>query len=83
VRRELDTAVFIEAREGVRFERRLRRDVQERGRTPDGVKKQFDLQVKPMHDEFVESSRKTADLVVSGEGSIDLALELTLARLRA
>jgi uridine kinase len=71
VRAELDFSVFIEAQERVRFERRLRRDVEERGRTPEGVRKQFDLQVKPMHDQFVEPSAKHAGLVVSGEMPLD------------
>ncbi|MCB0386178.1 MAG: uridine kinase [Bdellovibrionales bacterium] len=60
-------SVFVETREDIRFQRRLARDVAERGRTPDGVKSQFTLQVKPMHDQFVEPSRIYADHVISGE----------------
>jgi len=71
VRNELDYSVFIRARESVRFERRLRRDVEERGRTPEGVRKQFELQVKPMHDRFVEPSAQYAGTVVSGEMPIE------------
>lgn len=65
----LDVSVFVEAPEGVRFQRRLARDVAERGRTPEGVKAQFKSQVKPMHDQFVEPSKKHADHLISGEES--------------
>lgn len=65
--KELDEAVFIDCDENLRYERRLKRDVEERGRTPLGVFKQFHNQVKPMHDQFVEPSKKEATLVVSPE----------------
>jgi uridine kinase len=63
----LDLKIFIETAEPVRFERRLKRDVSERGRTPDGVREQYNLTVKPMHDKFVEPSKHQADLRLSGE----------------
>ncbi|WP_347358570.1 uridine kinase [Bdellovibrio sp.] len=68
VRSELDEAVFFDTPEHVRFQRRLHRDVHERGRTPEGVKKQFELQVRPMHDEFVEPSKQHAQTVVTDCG---------------
>lgn len=80
---ELDFSVFVDAHETVRFARRLKRDTTERGRTAEGVKKQFELQVKPMHDEFVEPSRGRASLVVSGESPLMQELELVLRRLPA
>jgi uridine kinase len=63
----LDMSFFFECEEKIRFERRLRRDVRERGRTPEGVRKQFDRQVKPMHDLFVEPSKIFATHLLSGE----------------
>jgi uridine kinase len=66
----LDFAFFIETGEDLRFQRRLARDVKERGRSPDGVKQQFVSQVKPMHDLFVEPSRRFADRIISGEKSL-------------
>ncbi len=69
-----DLNIFISCAEKLRYERRLNRDVKERGRTPDGVKAQFDNQVKPMHDEFVESSKKYAQIIVS-ESDFDKKLE--------
>ena len=61
-----DETIFIETPEDIRFQRRLERDVIERGRTENGVKKQFEMQVKPMHDLFVEPSKFQANLVSSG-----------------
>jgi uridine kinase len=66
VRPWLDHSIYVDAPESVRYERRLRRDVTERGRTPEGVERQFKAQVKPMHDEFIEPSRRYASLVVDG-----------------
>lgn len=64
-----DFKIFIDAPEELRFSRRLKRDVGERGRTPEGVRTQFNAHVKPMHDLFVEPSKHKADLIVYGEGS--------------
>lgn len=62
--RWLDHKIFIDCEEALRFARRLKRDVEERGRTPEGVEAQFVRQVKPMHDLFVEPSKSVAcDLV--------------------
>jgi uridine kinase len=80
VRPQLDFSVFIAAPEQVRFDRRLERDVAERGRTPEGVRKQFDRQVKPMHDLFVEPSRRHADEVISGLDPFEGAIARWMAR---
>ncbi|MCB9027006.1 MAG: uridine kinase [Bdellovibrionaceae bacterium] len=66
VRSLFDVSVYIDTPEEERFRRRLERDVQERGRTPEGVIKQFAATVKPMHDQFVESSKKFANFVYPG-----------------
>lgn len=63
----LDLMIFIDVDESIRFERRLKRDTIERGRTPAGVKDQFFRQVKPMHDEFVEPTKTKAQIVVNDE----------------
>lgn len=75
VRDLLDFSYFIETGEDLRFQRRLQRDVKERGRTPEGVRQQFFNHVKPMHDLFVQPTKKFADLVVSGERSFGPAIE--------
>lgn len=69
IRDQLDFSFFIETEEDLRFQRRLHRDVRERGRTPEGVKEQFYSQVKPMHDLFVQPTREQASRVISGEKS--------------
>lgn len=62
--RELfDLMLFFDTPETVRFQRRLERDVRERGRTPEGVHKQFHKQVKPMHDQYVEPTQSFAQEV--------------------
>jgi uridine kinase len=71
IRQHFDHGVFVDAPENVRFERRLKRDVAERGRTPEGVLKQFNRQVKPMHDQFVEPSKAHATSIISGLDSFD------------
>jgi len=81
VRRVLDSSVFIDTSEEVRFQRRLARDVKERGRTPEGVKKQFIETVKPMHDQFVEPSKVYADFIYSGERKFNEHIEAYLDRL--
>ncbi|MBP9681332.1 MAG: uridine kinase [Bacteriovorax sp.] len=68
VRDQLDEAIFFDTPEDLRYKRRLDRDVHERGRTPDGVKKQFDLQVRPMHDQFVQPSKIFAQTIVCDLG---------------
>lgn len=83
VRRHLALSVFVSTREELRYARRLQRDVRERGRTPEGVQRQFLRQVKPMHDAFVEPSRVHASLSVSGEQGVDAALEAVLRALPA
>lgn len=60
----IDYSVFLDVPEEVRLSRRLKRDVEERGRTEDGVMTQFRNQVKPMHDKYVQPSSKTANLVI-------------------
>ena len=60
----LDIKLFIDCPEDIRFERRLKRDTLERGRTVEGVKNQFENQVKPMHDIFVEPSKNISDDIV-------------------
>ena len=82
VRNQLDEAIFFDTPEELRYQRRLERDVNERGRTPDGVKKQFDLQVRPMHNQFVEPSKVFAQTIVKDSGDYKDALEVFLNKLR-
>ncbi len=83
VRFLFDELIFFDTPETLRFERRLERDVKERGRSPEGVRKQFFKQVKPMHDQFVEPSKVFADTVVKDLGEFDSALETYCSKLKA
>jgi uridine kinase len=70
VRERLHRSVFLEVAEDLRFERRKRRDTAERGRSLEGVVKQFLNHVKPMHDTFVEPSKSHASCVLRHEDEI-------------
>lgn len=78
LRCEFSCKIFVDTSENVRFQRRLERDVRERGRTPEGVKAQFYNQVKPMHDLFVAPSCQHADILISesGAGPADIAMNV-------
>ena len=73
LRELLDLSVFVECDSRTRFERRLERDVRERGRSAQSVEKQFANQVGPMHDLHVEPSKRHADVVINSQQS-ELAL---------
>jgi uridine kinase len=78
VRAQFDQLIFFDTPEHLRYERRLKRDVSERGRTPEGVRNQFLKQVKPMHDEFVDPSSIYAHKVVRDLGDYEGILKETL-----
>ncbi|MGI9604515.1 MAG: uridine kinase [Acidimicrobiales bacterium] len=69
-----DMKVFRHAPADVRFERRLNRDVIERGRSPESVREQFELSVGPMHDAYVEPSAAHADRVVTHEEVLETVI---------
>ena len=83
VRDLFDERIFFDTPEEIRYRRRLERDVKERGRKPEGVRTQFLKQVKPMHDQFVEPSKKFASRVICDQGDFSLALKDTARRLAA
>ncbi len=67
VRQRLDYCVFLDAPSDVRLERRMKRDIVERGREPKTVKRQFAATVAPMHAQFVEPYRDLSDLIVNNQ----------------
>jgi uridine kinase len=75
LRAQFDDLVFFDTPEDLRFQRRLERDVKERGRTPEGVHNQFYKQVKPMHDQFVDPSKAFARTLVKDIGEFEGVLE--------
>ena len=66
-----DISIFIDIPEDIRFQRRLKRDVEERGRSPEGVKIQYNSFVKPMHDQFVQPSRKFASYIAYDNDTVN------------
>ncbi|NLL41771.1 MAG: uridine kinase [Firmicutes bacterium] len=82
LRAEFDLKVFVDTDPDVRVLRRLIRDVQQRGRTLESVRTQYLGTVKPMHETFVEPSKKYADLIVPEGGKNQVALETVAAVLR-
>jgi uridine kinase len=75
-----DLKIFVEAAEHIRIARRIQRDVEERGRTVDGVIRQFQLQVRAAHDATVEPQSTLADMIVTGH--YDRTSEFAEVRLR-
>jgi len=81
LRELLDVKIFVDTDADLRFIRRLRRDMAERGRTVDGVVDQYLATVRPMHLEFVESSKRWADVIIPEGGFNTVALDLVISRI--
>ena len=79
----MDVKVFVDADADTRFIRRLRRDVAERGRTMESVIDQYLGTVKPMHFEFVEPTKRYADLIIPVGGHNSVAIDMMLSLLRS
>jgi len=82
--RELfDIKIFVDTDSDIRFIRRLERDISERGRTTESVIKQYHNTVRPMHMEFVEPSKRYADIIIPEGGFNTAALDMVVARVEA
>jgi len=82
LREHFDLKVFVDADSDIRFIRRLKRDVEERGRTPDSIIEQYLTTVRPGHEQFIEPSKRYADVILPGGGENEPAIALLLARVR-
>lgn len=78
----LTVKIFVDTDADVRFIRRLKRDIRERGRTPDSVIEQYMSVVRPMHLEFVEPSKRYADIIVPEGGYNTVAIDFIATKLR-
>ena len=78
----LDIKVFVDTDADIRFIRRLRRDIRERGRSLESVVDQYMGTVRPMHLAFVEGSRAYADIIIPEGGRNQVAIDLLVSRLR-
>jgi uridine kinase len=83
LRRLMNIKLFLDADADVRILRRLRHDLKERGRAFEGVEAQYLTQVRPMHLEFVEPSKRYADLIIPEGAENEVALDAVVARVRA
>lgn len=82
LRQLMDIKIFVDADADVRLCRRIKRDVNKRGRSLESVLTQYQQTVKPMHEKYVEPTKKYADLVVPEGGKNLVALELIEGRIR-
>ena len=82
LRKLFDVRIYVDTDADIRLIRRLKRDMAERGRTVESVVTQYESTVRPMHMEFVEPSKRYADLIVPEGGENTVALDFLFARLR-
>jgi uridine kinase len=78
----MDIKIYVDTADDIRLMRRIRRDIQERGRAIDGVLRQYERTVRPMHIEFVEPSKRKADVIIPRGGHNRVAIQMVLARIR-
>ena len=80
---QMDIKIYVDADADVRILRRIVRDVRDRGRSLESVINQYLTTVKPMHEQFVEPSKRRADVIIPEGGQNKVALEMVVERVRA
>ena len=75
--------IFIETPENIRFERRLKRDIKERGRSSRQIHKQYNDSVKPMHIKYVDPFKSSADIIISGASEIDICVDKIIKKINS
>ncbi|MCR5721112.1 MAG: uridine kinase [Lachnospiraceae bacterium] len=83
LRDEMDIKIYVDTDADVRILRRILRDVKKRGRSLDSVVEQYLNTVKPMHEQFVEPSKKNADIIIPEGGHNMVALDMVMERVKA
>ncbi len=83
LRKLMDIKIFVDTDADERLARRILRDVKERGRSLDSVLTQYTTTVKPMHDQFVEPSKRYADIIVPRGGENSVALKMIIERIKS
>ena len=81
--RQMDIKIYVDTDADVRILRRIMRDVRDRGRSLDSVVNQYLSTVKPMHEQFVEPSKRNADIIIPEGGHNTVALEMVMQRIAA
>ena len=80
---QMDIKIFVDTDADVRILRRIIRDVKKRGRSLDSVVSQYLTTVKPMHEQFVEPSKRNADIIIPEGGRNQVAMDIIMERVRA
>lgn len=81
--RRMDIKIFVDAADDIRLLRRIQRDIRDRGRFIDAVLEQYQRTVRPMYLEFVEPSKRKADIIIPRGGHNHIAIEMVLSRIEA
>lgn len=80
--KRMDIRIYVDAADDIRLMRRIRRDMEERGRTIEGILRQYERTVRPMHLEFVEPSKREADVIIPRGGHNEVAIEMVMSRIQ-
>jgi uridine kinase len=83
LRNMFDMKIYVDTDADIRFIRRLKRDIAERGRTAQSVIDQYMTTVRPMHLDFVEPAKRYADIIIPEGGQNAVAIEMVAARIQA
>jgi len=83
LRELMDIKIFVDTDADLRFIRRLRRDLNERGRTLESVVRQYMATVRPMHMEFIEPSKRYADVIIPEGGHNEVGIDLVIQKIRS
>jgi uridine kinase len=83
LRNRMDIRLFVDTDSDIRFIRRLQRDTRERGRSLESVIHQYTDTVRPMHMQFVESSKYHADVIIPGGGENRIAIDMVISRIQS
>ena len=79
---QMDIKIYVDAADDIRLMRRIRRDIQERGRSIEGILRQYERTVRPMHLEFVEPSKRQADIIIPRGGHNRVAIQMVMSRIQ-
>lgn len=83
LRELMDIKIFVDTDADLRFIRRLKRDIRERGRTMEMVVEQYLATVRPMHMEFVEPSKRFADVIIPEGGHNEVGIDLVIQKIKS
>jgi len=82
IEEQMDIKIYVDAADDIRLMRRIRRDIQERGRSIEGILRQYERTVRPMHLEFVEPSKRRADIIIPRGGHNRVAIQMVMSRIQ-